>query len=77
MRGLAEGDTGRSYLLRLGPTLQEARLLRYLDPDVFDDVELEELEEAVGRLRALLYSIDQGARLLERVAQLRKDSATP
>jgi hypothetical protein len=70
-----EEDTGRAYLLRLGPALQEARKLRYHRPEFFDDVTLEELEEATSRLRALIYSIDQGARLLERVAHLRKEPA--
>ena len=61
----------RQLLDALGPALVPAREVRYLKPDSFADLTGDELERAARSLRALSYSCQQGATLLERTLRLR------
>lgn len=62
---------GRDLLDALGPALVPARQVRDTPEGDFDDVVDEDLERASRKLRALSYSCQQGAALLEKILNRR------
>lgn len=65
-------SAGRDLLVALGPALVPAREVRYLPMTAFDDVTDDELETGARTLRALSYSCQEGAKLLEKILRARK-----
>lgn len=61
----------RQLLDALGPALVPAREVRYLKPDAFEDLTDSELERAARSLRAISYSCQEGAKLLEKIRRAR------
>lgn len=70
----AGARSGRDLLDALGPMLDPARAVRYQSPTSFDGVSVDELDAAARSLKAIAYSCQEGARLLERVRDRRRPS---
>jgi hypothetical protein len=67
--------SGKAYLDELGPAVAKAREIRYMDPEVFNDCTLVELDQAARALRAVSYSCRQGAIVLERARRQRQEAS--
>lgn len=71
------GSGGRSLVERVSDALKVCRELRYSDPESFDDVTDDELVAVARWLKAVAYSCQVGARLLERVLAARRGDGHP
>ena len=69
--------TGRELLEALGPILGPARQIRYEPDEIFDDVDVDDLERAARSLKAIAYSCTTGARKLESIAARRRGNPVP